>query len=313
MSYSFIDYITGTVPESENPFLWADIHSPYTEAMNGDHITLVDNWLADSGSLGLVIKAGWRVKFSVKTDNWGALDFASDVLPVGDIAGSDFMASMGIEHTSTGFGGSSILQFWMAKMDRFWISVDGDEPVPSIINGLTGLEDSTQFWWNVYDSNGTGTLYSIGFNELDDGTSIQILDIERVPEEEGLGAFIDITGGDLTPSYSFWYIMTDTNNNNYSQSNYTIVLAVDEPSEDRLLLVNGVEKARFSKGTNSDIIQTAADNLWSERPSPAPSSDYVPPTNPKPITEKPDSNPIWLLLGITVAMGLVMYLLVRGE
>ena len=108
------------------------------------------------------------MKIKIDSDNF---------LAFSDIPNS-FIERFNIDRSMSG----EVITFWMQKGDALWLSVDGEQNSPSVIDGLAGGNtDHTMLV--LHDYNEVVSAFSVSLTDQDDDVSITLLEVEHVAEE----------------------------------------------------------------------------------------------------------------------------------
>ena len=273
------------VPVSENPFFPSD-YGGQVSWQSDNTLTLIDSdvWGGpDSGFIYLVVQPTFRVKIKIDSDNF----LAFSEIP------NSFMERFNIVRSMSG----EVITFWMQKGDALWLSVDGEQNSPSVIDGLAGGNtDHTMLVLHDYDE--VVSAFSVSLTDQDDDVSITLLEVEHVAEESNLSfdpADIPNPTGDYEKDGVVYVPESFTI---FSQDNWKIVIHHRGPEDPWLLYLNGTEKEQYP---TKDAAMNAALDLKGQAPEPDP--DYVPPSDPDKETGIPFV--IVALVGVLLVVGIV--------
>lgn len=290
--HTSFEWVTGAyslegqdVPESENPFYPRD-YGGYVAWPSNNTLKLRDSDVwggSDSGFIYLVVKPTFRVKIKIDSDNF----LAFSEIP------NSFIERFNITRSTSG----EVITFWMQKGDALWLSVDGEQSSPSVIDGLAGgNSDHTMLVLHDYEE--AVSAFSVSLTDQDDDVKITLLEVEHVESELNI-SFDPKDIPNPNPEYEKdGMVFVPESFTVFSQDNWKIVIHHRHPNEPWLLYLNGTEKGQYP---TKDAAMNAALDLKGQAPEPDP--DYVPPSDPDKETGIPFV--IVALVGLLLVGGIV--------
>ena len=333
-----------TIPRTSNPIHPFGIYAQEGNQgwLNDNTIELTERALSDSMGLFLMVKPSYRIKLRITCDAVSRFNGAQtfvDNFPSTEIGGYWSGAGKTL--------GESWIEIVLAKGDFVWIDIDNEHSPPNALTFQTSTRGSVVIGMNqVYQTNtltdagekkagdfkGDDSLQIFSWDsKLNDGTYVELLRVENVPDEEnmflwgidqGESAELNTDTGGLEASAAdddedfppLWDEIQPVTRLIGVQVNYKVEV-YGEPHlsatgeswwMDWWVVVNG-EKEGDSEGNPYDHVRPAteaAQRRWGERPEP--NSDLSP---------SDDFNwGAWLVVGLfTAGLGLaIWYVIKRG-